>query len=373
MNDKKINKTAHKLRVLVAPLDWGLGHATRCIPIIQLLISRNIEVIIAADGAGASLLTKEFPSLTILPLKGYKITYGTQKNWFFIKMLLQFPKIAAVIKYEKNWLKNVVKDHQLDAVISDNRFGLQHTGIISIYITHQLFIETGNIILDKIAQKIHYRFINRYDECWVPDAEGNINLAGKLSHPEIKPQVPVKYLGSLSRFKKVDIPKENDLLIMLSGPEPQRTIFESILLKQIKQLDLLTVIVRGLPAEKEEVIIFEGGIKMFNHLPAEKLAILIQQSDLILARAGYSTIMDLVALGKIAVLVPTPGQTEQEYLAKYLKDKKLFFTADQHNFLLKEVLDEVAAFNFTQVVALPSTLKKQIDELLEKINIKASQ
>ena len=373
MNEKNINKAEYNLRALVAPLDWGLGHATRCIPIIQALLNRHIEVLLAAEGPAASLLKKEFPTLTILPLKGYNITYSRNKKLFFVKMFLQLAKIISIIKYEKKWLKKVVEEYQIDTVISDNRFGLQKTGITSIYITHQLFIETGNKGLNKIAQKIHYRFINRFDECWVPDAEGNINLGGKLSHPAIKPLVPVKYLGCLSRFKKEDTVKENYLLILLSGPEPQRAIFENILFKQLTQLDLPVVIVRGLPGEKNELKIKNKNVKIFNHLPTEKLSMLIQQSRLVLARAGYSTIMDLVALGQNAVLIPTPGQTEQEYLAHYLRGQKIFFAVEQKIFLLKELMEHVAQFNFAPVTAIPATLEINIDDMLKKVAAKVLQ
>ncbi len=373
MNVENINKNSTKFKILVAPLDWGLGHATRCIPIIQLLISRNITVLLAAEGDTAALLKKEFPTLTLLPLKGYRIAYSQHKTWFFAKMLLQFPKISAAIRYEKRWLKKIIQHYHIDAVIADNRFGLQNAAIHSVYITHQLFIETGSTFLNKIAQKIHYRFINRYDECWVPDAEGNINLAGKLSHPATKPLVPVKYTGCLSRFKKENIIPENDLLIMLSGPEPQRTIFENILLKQINNTDLSIVMVRGLPGKTVDLKAKKKDLKIFNHLPAEKLSTIIQQSQLVLARAGYSTIMDLVALGKKAVLVPTPGQTEQEYLAQYLMSQGLFFAARQKNFLLKNTMNKIAAFKFAPGREITSALEKNIVELLEKLTAKALQ
>ena len=373
MNEKKINKKGDSIKVLVAPLDWGLGHATRCIPIIQELLNQGIEVILAADGAIASLLKKDFPSLIILPLKGYRISYSRNKKWFFAKIIMHLPRLVSVISCEKKWLKKVVKELQIDAVISDNRFGLHHADPYSIYITHQLFIETGHSFLNKIAQKIHYRFINRYDECWVPDAAGEINLAGKLSHPVLKPLVPVKYLGSLSRFKKESLTHKNDLLIILSGPEPQRTIFENTLVNQTESINLSIALVRGLPGETAQLKAPDKKLQIYNHLAATELSKIIQQSNLILARAGYSTIMDLVALEKKAVLVPTPGQTEQEYLAKYLMDKKLFFDADQEGFLLKDVVEKVAKFKFAPFTPIQSNLEKNINDLIDKLKIRALQ
>ncbi|MEO7046511.1 MAG: glycosyl transferase family 28, partial [Ferruginibacter sp.] len=217
-NVENINKNRKPARVLVAPLDWGLGHATRCIPVINALLQQGVTVILAAEGAVAILLKKEFPALQILPLKGYRISYSRQKTWFFLKMMSQIPKITSTINYEKRWLKVVIKREKIDLIISDNRFGLYSSLVPSYYITHQLFIETGNSFMNKLAQKIHYRFINRYTECWVPDEEGEINFAGKLSHPDKKPTIPVNYLGILSRFKKEEIAVKTDLLILISGP-----------------------------------------------------------------------------------------------------------------------------------------------------------
>lgn len=341
---QNINKKASKFRVLVAPLDWGLGHTTRCIPIIQELLDQDAEVLIAAEGAAATLIQNEFPSLHIFPLKGYKIRYSRQKKF----LLFQLPRILLIIAYERRWLKRIVAEERIDAVISDNRFGMYNSGARCIYITHQLFIETGNALLNRLAQHIHYRYINHFDEIWVPDAKGELNLAGKLSHPKIFPLVPVKYLGILSRFAFEHHERNIDLLIILSGPEPQRTNFENILLKQIKDSRLSIVLLRGLPGSNEKLVPGKNST-IYNHLPATRLNSLIQQSHLVLARGGYSTIMDLAALHQKAILVPTPGQTEQEYLGKYLHEKKLFFVSSQQQFSLDKVLSDVQQFEFAGV------------------------
>ncbi|MEO5943380.1 MAG: glycosyltransferase, partial [Ferruginibacter sp.] len=303
-NVENINKNGKPARVLVAPLDWGLGHATRCIPVINALLEQGATVILAAEGAVATILKNEFPALRILPLKGYNIRYSRQKSWFFFKMMAQMPKIAAIINYEKRWLRDVIRRENIDLIISDNRFGLYSSLVPSYYITHQLFIETGNSLLNRLAQKIHYSFINKYTQCWVPDAEGEIDLAGKLSHPDKKPAISVKYLGILSRFKKEEIPVKNDLLILISGPEPQRSIFENFILEQLKEINQSTVLVRGLPGETKELKIENDLVTIVNHLPAGELNTIIAASKTIICRAGYSTIMDLVTLNKNAILVP---------------------------------------------------------------------
>ncbi len=370
MNGENINKINKKPRILLAPLDWGLGHATRCIPIITTLLRQGAEVLLAAEGATGSLLKKEFPGVVILPLKGYKIRYSSSKSLFVLKMVRQLPKMIAAVNHEKNWLDKMISRHGIDAVISDNRFGLYSNRIPCVYITHQLFIETGIAILNRTAQKTNYRYIRNFNECWIPDLPGENNLAGKLSHPDILPGVPMKYLGILSRCKKIEAEKKYAFLFMFSGPEPQRTIFENILLKQLKEIRSPIVIVRGLPGSNEqpEPAIENTHITLYNHLPAEELNVLIQQSLMVIARCGYSTVMDLVTLQQKAILVPTPGQTEQEYLARYLKEKKLFFTTRQEGFNLKKAVEEAGHFNFNAHEILPLLNENIIIDWLQKIN-----
>jgi len=343
MNGENINKSGEGLCILIAPLDWGLGHATRCIPIIYALIDAGASVLIATDGANENILKKEFPNLQIIPLKGYKIKYSKSKRWFLLQLISQFPAIKGIVQYENKLLKKIAEEHKIDAVISDNRLGLNHTNIPTVYITHQLHIETGRGWMNKIAQQFHYYYINRYNECWVPDVNGNKNLAGNLSHPKKLPAIPVKYLGVLSRFKKKVLTTTTDLMVLLSGPEPQRSIFENIILKQLKDFSGSVVFVRGLPAQTETLTLSQN-IQVYNHLPAAELSLKIQQSKIVLARAGYSTIMDLATLQQKAVLVPTPGQSEQEYLAVYLKEQQLFYSCSQENFKLSQSLHEAGSF-----------------------------
>lgn len=357
-----INKITTPIRVLVAPLDWGLGHATRCIPIINVLKEHNTEVIIAAEGPVAILLQNEYPGIVILPLKGYKINYSRNKMFFFLKMLVQFPSVIAAVYAEKRWLKKTVARYKIGAVISDNRFGLHLSNTPCVYVTHQLFIETGNHLFNMIAQRIHYHFINKFNECWIPDSEAVQNLAGKLSHPATLPGIPVKYLGTLSRFKKIDSVIKYDLLIMLSGPEPQRSLFEDLLMGQLKYYEGTVVLVRGLPGTVNKLYSENNNLIIHDHLPADKLNELIQQSGNIIARCGYSTVMDLVTLKHKAILVPTPGQTEQEYLAAYLMEKKLYFTCSQENFLLQQALDDAGDLDFTLTDEIKEIQKEVIVE-----------
>lgn len=349
----------------MAPLEWGLGHATRCIPIIKELINNNCEVYIAAEGATFSLLKREFPGVTFLSFMGYRMKYSRKKYLLPLKILAQFPKIIYTIYKEHQWLKKMVKEYKLDAVISDNRFGMYNSNISSIYITHQLLIKTGNAFTEKIARRIHYFFINKYHECWVPDFEVN-GLAGELSHSK-KLFKKIKYIGALSRLELNAAEKKYELLISISGPEPQRTIFEKQVLNDLESFMGTVLFIRGLPDNNEEIKFENDLVEIKNHLSAREFNEAILQSDMIISRCGYTTVMDLVKLKKKAILIPTPGQTEQEYLAKYLMEKKLFYTDSQQNFNLHTSLEEAKTFPFIIPAYNMEEYKKVIAEFVQSL------
>lgn len=364
---QNFNNRDPKPRVLVAPLDWGLGHATRCIPIISKLTQLNCEVIIAAEGAIELLLQKEFPGLRFIPLQGYGMRYSRSSWTLPLKLLLQFPKLLARVYSENRWLKRMVREYKIDAVISDNRLGLNHKYIPCIYITHQLQIKTGNKHAESLAQKIHYHFINRFSACWVPDAAGETNLAGELSHPPLLPRVKLQYLGPLSRFEKTTCDAVYDLCILLSGPEPQRSIFETQLLKDLEFFDGTALLLRGLPGSTDPVLTQNQAVEIKDHLPTGELNRVLLQSKIIICRSGYTSVMDLVKLQKKAILVPTPGQTEQEYLARYLQSQNLFYTVEQKHFSLEKTLKESTAFHFKQGNFPPADFEKVIEKFVAEL------
>lgn len=241
-----------------------------------------------------------------------------------------------------------VAEHGFDAVISDNRYGLYHPDIFSIFITHQLTIKSPlGKWTEKILQKRNYQYINRFTECWIPDREEQENnLAGKLSHPINKPAIPVYYIGSLSRFKTTDEPvKNNHLLIVLSGPEPQRTILENKIIQEVAYYSSTATIVRGLPGS-DSIVPSTSMIKFYNHLPAEQLNREIEKAAYIISRSGYTTVMDVARLKKKSILIPTPGQTEQEYLADYLLKKQFAFCVSQKEFSLADSLKKAEKFSY---------------------------
>ena len=332
-------------KLLVAPLDWGLGHATRCVPIIRDLLNNDCEVWLAGEGAQEKLLREEFPLLPFLPLKGYQIKYS--KNGLAAKLIIQIPSILRSIREENRWLKEQIKIHGFEAVISDNRYGLYSENVFSVFITHQLRIKSSlGKMSENFLQKWNYKLINKFNECWIPDREGENNLAGELSHPSKLPSIPVKYIGSQSRFNNLNIEVDKDhILIILSGPEPQRTIFENKIIEEIVNYPGTATIVRGLPGEKN-IVPSTNTIHFYNHLITEDMNIEMMKAEFIIGRSGYSTIMDIAALDKRSILVPTPGQTEQEYLANHLMEQRLAYCVGQKKFSLSKVISEARRFDY---------------------------
>lgn len=332
-------------KVLVAPLDWGLGHATRCIPIVRYLINNGAEVLLAGEGKIAALLKAEFPQLQLLPLPGYRVHYRYRS--MPINMLLQMPKIYRAIRYEQQWVQQTIIAHNIRLVISDNRYGLHSSKAPCVFITHQLTIKTGmGSIVDKAVQKLHYRFIKKFAACWVPDAavEG---IAGELSHPQRLPALPLHYIGPVTRFKKnTGVEQEHRILILLSGPEPQRTLWEQALVPELKKYSGDAVLVRGLPGTAAHLEILPAHVKVHHHLPAAQLQQVIASAALVICRSGYSSVMDLLLLQKKTVLVPTPSQPEQEYLARYLQQKGWSATVPQKKFSLQTALQQAQLFGY---------------------------
>lgn len=334
-----------KFRVLICPLDWGIGHATRCVPVIRYLIQDNYDVIIAADGRPLDFLRDYFPDLEYMRLPGFRVSYPEGNN-MVMKMALQSPSILYGIIREHRQLKKIISDYHIDAVISDNRFGMWSNKVYSVYLTHQIQIKApdGMKWAEAFLFRAHQWIISHYDECWIPDLPGEKNLSGDLAHKHPLPSNG-HFIGILSRFGsdsgKIisdDVDKMPELLVLLSGPEPQRSIFEDIILKELAAHPVKNaVILRGLPGKPEKSSPLPGVVS-YNHLPDEEIGRLICSAGVIICRPGYSTLMDLVTLGRNAVLVPTPGQTEQEYLARYLSEKGQFIRMEQDSFKLSIAL-----------------------------------
>jgi uncharacterized protein (TIGR00661 family) len=358
--------------VLIAPLDWGLGHATRCIPIINGLQELGCRVLVAATGSPLALLRQEFPQLEFLSdLPAYNIRYSHSRIQSLVRILAQTPGILKTIRQENLWLRIRCRRGDIHGIISDNRYGFHHPKLPTVFISHQLQVKSPiGRFGEGPLRRWQYQFINRFTECWAPDCAENNALAGDLSHPSELPKTPVYYIGPLSRFEKRTEEKKYSLLVLLSGPEPQRTMLEGKLLSQLQHYEQPVMFVRGLPAEGKHRGLLEPRIASYtnknihfeNHLPAAALNKVILQSEKIITRSGYTTVMDLLKTGAKMLLVPTPGQTEQEYLARHLNENERAPWMEQKEFDLEKALVMFENFLFKQQPAEDFELYKPVLE-----------
>ncbi|MBN4047295.1 glycosyltransferase [bacterium AH-315-P13] len=341
-----------KKRILVAPLNWGLGHAARSIPIINALIEHSYEPIIASDGNALQFLKKEFPDLEAIELPSYNIKYPKKGHLLKWKLLKDAPNIINAVKAEKKLASKIIDTYNIKGIISDNRFGVYSNKAPSVYITHQLNVLSGSSTW--FSSKIHQRFIKKFDECWIPDVEAEPNLSGKLGHSK-NHDFNLKYIGPLSRFTKIDCELVYDLLVILSGPEPQRTIFETQLLEQFKRYKGKVLFVKGV-IENHQTINKHEHITIYNFMLTQELEKAINESEVVFTRSGYTTIMDLAKLNKKAFFIPTPGQFEQEYLAKHLQELQLVPNCNQADFKI-EMLHKVNNYKGLQLINFDADFK----------------
>lgn len=306
--------------IFYGALDWGLGHATRSVPIIKELLKNN-RVILGVTPFTQLIFDEEFPELKKIELPAYNVVYSKILP-IWIKLILKYPEVVGIIKEEHRALEMIVSENKVDVVISDNRFGLHSKRTHNVFITHQLFLKAP--VFEGFGNRINQNYISNFQEVWIPDFENEIEcLSGELSHGKHFHN-NVKYIGPQSRLKDIPVPYEKnkyDYLFLLSGPEPTRNELEvSLILKGNEFPDKKVFFVRGSKSSTEEVM--KSSVSSSDFPTKEELKSLILSSNKIICRSGYSTLMDLHALNKKElILIPTPGQTEQEYLAAYWKNK----------------------------------------------------
>jgi len=307
-----------KGKILICPLNWGLGHATRCVPIIRQLMADGHELVLVSDGFPLQFLRQEFPTLRFIEFSSYSIKYS-KSNSQIGAMMGSFPTIFKGIRNEHRWLNTLLETEHFDQIISDNRFGMWNKNAHSVYMTHQIMVKMPRNLkfLEPLVHQIHKLFINRYNECWIPDRKENGGLSGDLSHKYSLPR-NASFIGTLSRFQGMENnqPKIGfDVVAVVSGVEPQRTIFEDNLILKYKNAPEKILIVQGQPqADNKETK--NGNVTLVSHLSNQELAAYLIGAKKIICRSGYSSIMDLDTLKCLhkAELIPIPGQTEQEYL-----------------------------------------------------------
>jgi len=356
------------MKIIICPLDWGWGHATRTIPIIKNCVDLGHEVWLGSSGSSAELLKKEFPKLNHIHLPNYKVKYS-QTNTQIFAILIQLPFLLFSLIREHFLINRYVKKHRFDLVISDNRYTVRNKKTHNVFISHQL-----NVIFPKSIKPVgalfhffQHKLIEKYDEVWLPDEKTRLNISGALSDTT-KNENKTHEIGLLSRFKigsAKDTPgKKYDLLIILSGPEPQRSILEKKLFQQLNNSNLNILLIRGTfrPLELKP-----SSFEICSYMDTKTLERTINSSKLVLCRAGYSSIMDLIRLQKQAILVPTPGQTEQEYLARWLMKKKYFYSINQDNIRIDRDIHKVWDYH-PPLEPNNQNLEKRIHKITEIIS-----
>jgi UDP-N-acetylglucosamine:LPS N-acetylglucosamine transferase len=356
------------MRILISPLNWGFGHAGRMIPLALELQKRGNEVIFGAEPSLISLLEKELPGIKIISAPGLRIRYSRLlPQW--LSIILQIPRITAVSFREHYLLKRLARELNPDIIISDNRFGFFHKSIRSVYVTHMLRIPFPKPFrfLECAGTAVHRKIISKYDLCLVPDYPGEINLSGRLSHGVRLPLNTV-FMGPVSRFGHTVEPAESAApaepccCLILSGPEPQRSLLAERVIESLP--DTTIIILTGTSLEispdsrRVEVITAPGTATMRE---------VITGSSAIIGRSGYTTVMELVSLQRSAVIIPTPGQTEQEYLGEFLQGNHGFISLRQND--IGKLAGILKSLDNVDVASLPDSarlLENAIGQLLEK-------
>ncbi len=329
------------MRYIYALCTWGLGHASRSLPVIRALINEGHEVTILTSGRGLRMLRNELgDSAEFMDIVSYPEPYTQGRFSFYLKFSAKVPSMIRTFRKEHEIVKKLLAEKKYHRIISDNRYGVYSRSIPSFLITHQLRLIAPKRI--GFIERIGERFVASHDEHFdtfiVPDDEEG-TLSGDLAHNlKYLPKNKILYSGPLSDFSRKETKQDIDLLISISGPEPQRSLFEKMVFNEQKHFPKNTVITLG----KSET--FREGhwkkARVYTYLSKEEREDIMNRSKLILSRSGYSTIMDLAVLGKRAIFVPTPGQTEQEYLSRYHMEKGTYFSMEQEVFSLKKALSE---------------------------------
>ena len=350
-----------KPRVLICPLDWGLGHASRCVPIIHALIRKDCEVSIAGCGPSLELLRSEFPNLPVHTIASYQIRYSNTLP-VTVALAMRLPRMLAAIQREHAHVKEIVERERINFIISDNRYGCWSESTHNAIITHQLSLQMPNgwEWFSSMVNRRLSKWILKFDECWIPDLPDRA-LSGDLSVP-FDAAIQPKFVGVLSRIQPASVSKRKcKLLIVVSGPEPQRTLFETMTIDQAKRLNVDYRMVRGLPGGTAA-----SELKIANHLTTHQFSEWLHESDIVLSRPGYSTVMDISTAGKKAIFVPTPGQTEQLYLARRFEAMNMAAIQYQDRFDLDSALQQVES---TQAFVPPqqeSWLESTLEEFLKQ-------
>ena len=326
------------MKIIYAVCAWGLGHATRSLPVIRKLIDEGNEVTIISEGRSLELLKNELKDRAseYIKIPGYPMLLSKNSRQFMAKSIVYWPNFLRRMIKGLSILTNMLKNRECDLIISDGRYDMYSKKIPSYFISHQMRIMNPLRIkmFESGSETFNKFFFKRFKQVIIPDFK-NDSLSGELSHNLKKiDEDKLNYVGVLSDFKKKDIVKDIDYLVSISGPEPQRTMFEEKILDQIDSLSGKVVITLGKTEKIDEFK--DKNIETYSFLSKEKRENILNRSKIVISRSGYSTILDLAVIGNKALMVPTPGQIEQVYLAEYHNKKRYFHCVSQDKINLKK-------------------------------------
>ena len=357
---------------MVCPLNWGWGHASRMIPLVHLLSEiKEFEVILGISGSSGEMLKSEFPRLKAIQMPAFTVTYSSRATQAH-KIFCQLPKIIKTTLAEHFFLKKLIRQEQIACVISDHRYGLFNKNLLSILIIHQLKMKfpPGLKATEKLFNRFQRSIFGKFDQVWVPDFPGKDSIAGSLANPPSFLD-SIFRIGILSRFllpgrkRAEELKVSYDITVVLSGPEPQRSMLEKTLIPQLETMNKKVLFVRGVPGEKG--FSEKNGITYVTRLSTPDMADALTPASLVICRSGYSSVMDLLALGKRAVLIPTPGQPEQEYLAEYLKNKGYFFSQKQSELDIQLAIKASREYNPPRISGFSETLYERLKWLKNRL------
>ena len=348
-------------KVLFCVLNWGLGHATRSLPIIHYAIQQGHEVRIASNGEALSYLRSELPGITCYELPDSGIHYKYKSMYW--NMAIASPQLIRSYKQEKIVTQRITKEFVPDLIISDNRYGCYHQKVYSIMISHQAQIMSVNPLVRRMSKRMLHLLTKPFHEIWIPDLQDSASITGEMSN---FPTRRSRYIGLLSTCYGVDIEPDEDqqILILLSGPEPQRSQLEKQLLSNLPFPNERFKLIRG--TEQRPEIPIPSSLQHINITGREQVHRELLKSSMLICRSGYSTIMDLVSAGKPAVYIPTPGQFEQIYLAKKMQHLNAGYVLHQKDIdigSLRKALTILGRLNMTPKLA-KSVYKLELDRVL---------
>ncbi len=345
------------MRIAFGVCSWGLGHATRTLPIIRRFIEEGDEVTVVSHGGALALLRNELDGgARFHDLEDYLPPTTITPKLLALDTFVSIPQYLGAMKREHDFVEKMLNGEKVDTIFSDNRFGFYSIKVPSFFMTHQLRIMNPirSRFLESATERVALWLHKRLAGLIVPDFETD-GLSGRLAHGlSVIDEREVHYIGALSDFERRAGEENIDVFASISGPEPQRAIFQELVLKQLKGFDGRAVVSLG---KKEEPRI-EGGIEIRGLLAKHEREDLLNRSKVIISRSGYSTIMDLSALGRRSLLVPTPGQTEQEYLAEYHMDRGSFLCVPEHDLDIADQIGEVASWE-------PPKLQHSVERAVE--------